>query len=269
MSKNIIFGTGLSSYKDYNGLKTVCKVAMENGISRFDTAPSYQTEALLSNVIKECANELGMSRANYSIQTKIDPIQMYNLAVEVYFMEKLKEMKLEYIDSLLIHWPLEKYMHQTWEALKHLQKDGITKKIGICNLRIRHLKKLNEQGIYPEILQIERHPLNTFEEETAWCRKNGVILQDYSPLCKMHPRIKENMALNNIARKHNKDIGQIVLRWHIDTGATPIFTSKNPTRIKRYSSIFDFSLTKEEINIISSANCNHKLYLESLVCPGF
>ena len=123
--------------------------------------------------------------------------------------------------------------------------------------------------IIPEILQIERHPLNTFDKEVKWCHANGVWLQDYSPLCKMHPRIQEDEKLNSIARNHNKELGQIILRWHLDTGATPIFTSKSPERIKLYSQLFDFCLSKDEIDTISRTNCNHKLYLESLICPGF
>ena len=85
----------------------------------------------------------------------------------------------------------------------------------------------------------------------------------------MHPRISENIELRNIAQKHNRNVGQIILRWHIDSGAYPVFTSTKPERIIQYSQLDDFSLTQDEINIISSLNCNHKLYLESLVCPGF
>lgn len=269
MSKDIIFGSGLSSYKDFDGLRTVCLAALQSGIVQFDTAPSYKTEALLSAAVKSCAGELGLGREDYSIQTKIDPIQMYNGDIETYLWGKLQEMGLEYIDKLLIHWPLEKYLSQTWEAMLRLKGCGLTRKVGICNLRYRHLEKLKNRGIEPEILQIERHPLNTFESEAAWCRENGVELQDYSPLCKMHPRIQENEALASIARDHNKELGQIVLRWHIDTGATPIFTSKNPERIRQYAQIFDFRLSGEELKIISQLNCNHKLYLESLICPGF
>ena len=269
MSKEIIFGSGLSSYKEIYGLCKVCKVALENGISSFDTAPSYRTEALLSKAIRTCASELGLKRENYSIQTKIDPIQMYNGNIEEYFKGKLKEMQLEYVDSLLIHWPVQRYLYDAWNSLVKLKKDGLVKYIGICNLRIRHLENLSDDGIIPEILQIERHPLNTFREEAEWCVRNSVVLQDYSPLCKMHPLIKNNECVTSIAKKYGKDIGQVILRWHIDTGAVPVFTSKNPNRVKLYSELWDFELSKEDIEAIYSINLNHKIYLESLLCPGF
>lgn len=269
MNKDLIFGSGVSSCKDFLGLKSVCKVALENGIVKFDTAPSYKTEELISRAVHECSVELGLSRNNYFIQTKIDPIQMYNANIEEYFYGKLKSMNLDYVDSLLIHWPVRKYFLSAWESICKLKEKSFVRKVGICNLRIRQLNELKNMGILPEIVQIERHPLNTFQSEIDFCKTNGIAIQDYSPLCKMNDRLRNNLELKKISENHGKDIGQIILRWHIDTGATPIFTSTKPTRVKLYSEIFDFTLSEDEVRIISSLNCNHKLYLESLVCPGF
>lgn len=267
--KRMIFGSGLSACKDFEGLYKVCKVALSCGIMSFDTAPSYRTESLISSAVSKSAVELGLSRDDYQIQTKIDPIQMYNGNVEMYFLGKLKEMQLDYVDSLLIHWPVEKYLVKTWESCLSLKKDGYVKHIGICNLRLRHLNKYKEIGIIPEILQIERHPLNTFEDEVQYCKENGIQLQDYSPLCKMHPKIKENEELKALVQKYQRDLGEIILRWHIDTGAIPVFTSTKPQRIEQYSHVEDFTLSQDDIKVISEMNCNHKLYLESLLCPGF
>ncbi len=269
MSKPLIFGSGVSSHKDLSGLVEVCRSAIINDIRTFDTAPSYRTEEVLCSALCICSKELGLCREDLKIQTKIDPIQMYNGNIEDYFKRKLEKMQLYYVDALLIHWPVHDYFMRTWESMLRLKEDGYTKKTGICNLRLPHLLELESTGIVPEILQIERHPLNTFEKETAYCRNHGIIQQDYSPLCKMHPRIKENPELRMIAERHGKDTGQIVLRWHIDTGAVPVFTSTKPERVASYSHIDEFCLSYDEIEQISSLNVNHKLYLESLVCPGF
>lgn len=267
--KNIIFGTGVSSSKDEKGLLSVCWEAMKSGITKFDTAPSYKTEEVLSKVLRKCAADLGMRRENYYIQTKIDPIQMYNGKIEEYFREKLAIMQLDYVDALLVHWPVKNYFKRTWTEMQKLKAVGLTKEIGICNLRYTQMCELEKEGIIPAIIQIERHPLNTFEREVAFCQRHNIWLQDYSPLCKMHTKIRECDNVKKIAKTHNRDIGQIILRWHLDTGATPIFTSTKTQRVGLYSNIFDFHLSKEEIEDISGLNCNHKLYLESLVCPGY
>lgn len=267
--KPLIFGSGASAFKDYAGLLSVCRAALAGGITAFDTAPSYRTEEVLSRAVAQCAGEMGLHREDYEMQTKIDPIQMYNGNVVEYFKGKLSEMRLDYVDTLLIHWPLDNYLRRTWEEMTRLKEMGLTRQIGICNLRVRHLRALAGEGILPDVLQIERHPLNTFDDEMEFCRNRGIPVQAYSPLCKMHPRIKGDERLQAIASRHNRDLGQILLRWHIDTGDTPIFTSKRQERVALYSHIDGFALTDEDIATISSLDCRHKLYLESLLCPGF
>ena len=266
---NLIFGSGISSFKEYEDLKNTCRNAMNHGIHKFDTAPSYKTEEIVSTALIEIQKELGLHRDNWYIQTKIDPIQMYEGGVVEYFKGKLSKMKLDYVDCLLIHWPLKKYLEKTWDEMHRLKDCGLTRKIGICNLRISHLESLRDKGIRPEVLQIERHPLNTFQKENDFCQGNGIEVQDYSPLCKMHPLLKNSVLLDDIAKKYNKNVGQIILRWHIDTGTIPIFTTKNTKRLEEYSDIDNFILENGDIEKISSLNINHKLYLESLVCPGF
>lgn len=266
---DLIFGSGASACKDSSGLLAVCRSAMLNGIRKFDTAPSYRTEEMLSQAVLTCAGELGIDREEYFMQTKIDPIQMYNGNIGEYFESKLCEMRLEYVDSLLIHWPVRNYLVKTWESMLRIKERGYARKIGICNLRVRHLEELLALGIEPEIVQVERHPLNTFSEEVRFCHEHGVELQDYSPLCKMHPVLRNNEKLAVIAHRHGCSIGQVILRWHLDTGASAVFTSTKPTRVSEYAQIKNFSLSGEEINTVSSLNCNHKLYLESLLCPGF
>lgn len=267
--KKLIFGSGVSSFKDVEGLKKMCSVAIDNGIMAFDTAPSYHTEEALSEALLQVLNEAGKTREQIHIQTKIDPIQMYHGQVEKYFEEKLNSMHLDYVDALLIHWPIHTSLCRTWEELKSIKRNGLARKIGICNLRISHLRELKGIGVIPEILQIERHPLNTFMEEVRFCEENNITLQDYSPLCKMHPLLRDNMLLKEMSERYGESVGSIILKWHIDTGAVPIFTSKNPGRIAEYSNIDSFQLSNEDIEKITSLNINHKLYLESLVCAGF
>ena len=267
--KPLIFGSGLSSYKDVAGLTSMCATAIDNGIMAFDTAPSYRTEEMLSQALHAVMQRKGIGRSEITIQTKIDPIQMYNGNIRAYFEDKLLAMKLDYVDALLIHWPVCKYFKQTWKEIQKLKKAGLTRRTGICNLRIEYLRELKSEGIVPEVLQIERHPLNTFMDEAVFCRNNGIELQDYSPLCKMHPQLSDSQLLKDIARKYNRSVGLIILRWHIDTGAIPVFTSKKASRIEEYADIDSFMLSDEDCALIASLNVNHKLYLESLICPGF
>lgn len=267
--KPLIFGTGLSSGKDYETLKKCCSTAIDSGICSFDTAPSYKTEGVLGQVLNDIIKEKQITREYLHIQTKIDPIQMYEGHIEKHVEGVLRSMQLDYFDCLLIHWPVYKYLRRTWEALVEIKYKGVAKSIGICNLRESHLQELKGIEIVPDVLQIERHPLNIFEAERRFCEVNGIALQDYSPLCKMHPLLKESKELAKIADLHDCGIGEVILCWHIQTGAIPIFTSTKPSRIEGYANLEKIVLTESELATVSALNINHKLYLESLICPGF
>ena len=269
-TKKLIFGTGVSSSKDYDGLKTVVRSALKSGIYSFDTAPSYKTEAVLGRILGELSDEMGIGREKLFIQTKIDAWQMQesNGNIEKYVVSAMKQLGVEYLDALLIHWPVPEYFDRTWEIFVKLRNDGIVRKIGVCNVRLRHLKKYVEFDTVPDLIQIERNPLRTCEKEISFCHEHGIEVQAYSPLCKMDERLRDSEILKEISQGRGKSLGQTVLRWHIDTGVTPIFTSKKPQRVREYAEIFDFELSKMEIDRISSLNIDYKMYLESMACPG-
>ena len=265
----IVIGTfGNTKYTD---LLKVVKTGVSIGVSAFDTAPSYGTEKMLGNALQYCMKMYNLNREDLFISDKIDAWQMQesNGAVKHYIEKAVEEMGIQYIDVLFIHWPIEDYLPQTWECLNKLKRIGLVKEIGICNVRKRHLKKWKLIGIEPQLIQIERHPLRTCDEDLQYCKVNMIKVFSYSPLCRMDPQIQSSPILQSLSEKYRKTIGQIVLRWHIDSGTIPIFMSRNPVRIKENVDLFDFSLTQDEIVSIGSLNKNHKIFLESWGCPGF
>ena len=57
--------------------------------------------------------------------------------------------------------------------------------------------------------------------------------------------------LINLAKKYNKTVPQIILRWHIEKGNIIFPKSSNPLHIKENWDIFNFKLTKEEVEKIN------------------
>ncbi|MCM1078507.1 MAG: aldo/keto reductase [Bacteroidales bacterium] len=262
---------GTFQNKNYKSLLDVVRVSVENGFFGFDTAPSYGTELYLGRAIRECCNAMNLKRENFFLSDKVDAWQMYKSDGEIrpYVENALKKIDTEYIDLLYIHWPIDKYLDKTWRCFMELVSEGIVKNVGICNVRVRHLKQWESRGINPNYVQIERHPLRTCSAELDYCAQHKIKVFAYSPLCRMHPMIKDSSYLESLSEKYKKKVAQIILRWHIDSGVIPVFMSTKPSRIKENIDIFDFSLTDEEINVISSMNQNYKIFLESWGCPGF
>ena len=263
---------GTFQTKDENTLYKVIESAFKSHIYSFDTAPSYQTEELLGSIILQLAEKYSIYRGKIQINDKIDDGQMYESKghIRKYVEEALIKMKIDYIDTLFIHWPFERYLYETWDCVNNLKKEGIIKKAGLCNVRVRHLRKIIEAtNMKPDVIQIERHPLRTCNEEVKFCKENTIDIQAYSPLCRMHDDLKNSKVLNDIANKYTKSIAQIILRWHVDTGVTPVFMTTKPERIIENSDIFNFFLNKDDITAINSLDINFKLFLESYCCPGF
>ena len=84
----------------------------------------------------------------------------------------------------------------------------------------------------------------------------------------MDKRLTGSRGLQELGRKYNKSIPQIILRWHIDTKVIPVFMSNKAERIRENANIYDFSLQQCEIEDINSLNINYKLFVESLSNPG-
>lgn len=262
---------GTFQNKEYKTLLNVVKTSVKSGFMGFDTAPSYATEIQLGRAIRTCYDEFGLKREDFFVSDKIDVWQMYETQgnVRKFVIESLKKLDFDYLDILWVHWPFENLIYKTWDCFLKMQKEGLVKDIGICNVRTRHLIKWHEYNIRPKNIQIERHPLRVCNEEMKYCKDNNITVFSYSPLCRMHPDLKNNTMLKVLAEKYGVNVGQIILRWQIDSGAIPIFMSKKPNRIIENSLVMKFKLSSEEIYNISKLNKNYKIFLESWGCPGF
>lgn len=262
---------GTFQNNNYSELLNVVCAAVECGYTGFDTAPSYKSEVALGMAIHEAGKRYNLSRDKFFISDKIDAWQMQegNGDIRKFVTEAILKMDIGYVDLLLVHWPVPEYLDNTWKCFEQLYIEGLVKNIGICNVRVRHLKKCIEYNITPQYIQIERHPLRTCEAELDFCREHNIKVMSYSPICQMDERLKHSEILQRLSLKYKKNIGQIILRWHIDTGCIPVFMSKKPDRVRKNLDIFDFYLTEDEINDISSLNIRYKLFLESWGCAGF
>ena len=269
MRPKIVLGTFQNN--NYQDLLKVVDAAFQNGCTAFDTAPSYGTEVDLGKALKACMEEHQVNRKEVFVSDKVDAWQMIKGRgdVSAYIQGALEKMNLEYFDIVWIHWPIAELVEPTWRSLQELQSKGIVKNIGISNVRVRHLENMAQYDILPKYIQIERHPLRVCQDEMDYCKRLSIEVFSYSPICRMHKDLKESALLKQIAEKYHKNIGQVILRWHIDTHATPVFMSKNPKRVSENLDVFDFKLTEKEVEAISCLNQNYKIFLESWGCPGF
>lgn len=223
--------------------------AIDAGYRLIDTAYNYENEGTVGEAVRRST----VARQDLRITSKLPGrYHEYSKAVPT-IQESLYRANLDYYDLYLIHWPNPKqdvYV-EAWQALIEAKKWGLVRSIGVCNFLPEHMERLEkETGVKPSINQIELHPLFNQADMRKWHEENNIATESWSPLIRAND-ILTNSAIAEIAAKHNKSASQVILRWHHQLGAIPIPKSASPKRQLENISIFDFSLSEEEMNIIN------------------
>ncbi|RDW18012.1 aldo/keto reductase [Oceanobacillus chungangensis] len=223
--------------------------AIEIGYRLIDTAYNYENEGTVGEAIRRST----VPREELRITSKLPGrYHEYNKAVTT-IQESLYRANLDYYDLYLIHWPNPKQDHyvEAWQALIDAKKWGLIRSIGVCNFLPEHLVRLEkETGVLPSINQIELHPFFNQEEQRKWHMEHNVKTESWSPLARAND-VLQNDKLQKIADSHNKTISQVILRWHHQLGAIPIPKSASPVRQLENISIFDFSLSDAEMELVA------------------
>ena len=289
---NVVPPVGLGTFPmQGNELSNATKECIKAGYRLIDTSDDYEGEIGIGLGCQSLIDEGFCKREDIFIQTKISNNDSYNDEPlrAIYFTENscfmrrhtiedivrekvetsLRELKTDYLDSLLLHFPYEPFYIDAWKVLIKIQEEGIARYIGVSNFHPRHIERLVEKtGITPTMNEIYLSPIGAKEDQVQYANNKGIVLMTYSPLMDlMHNRIPTDY-LEVLSQKYKKTIAQIVLRWNIDRGSIPLPKSSNINRLRQNIDILDFSLTTEEVQSISSLNQDYQYLPESLNCPG-
>lgn len=116
---------------------------------------------------------------------------------------------------------------------------------------------MKDTEIKPMVNQVEYHPRLTQKKVQAFCQEHGIQLEAWSPL--MQGQLLDNEVLAEIASKYSKSVAQIILRWDLQNGVVTIPKSTKEHRIIENSIVFDFELTKEDMQRIDDLNQDHRM----------
>ncbi len=228
---------------------SIVKTAIDIGYRSIDTAAIYGNEAGVGRGIAESS----VKREDLFIATKLWNDRHGHDSTKEAFDESLEKLGLDYVDLYLIHWPVPKVgmFVEAWECMIQLRDEGRAKSIGVCNFNINHLEQLlDETGVLPVVNQIELHPQFQQAELRDFHAEHDIITEAWSPLGR--GRLWEEPTLNRIARKHQRSVAQVMLRWHTQLGNMVIPKSVTPDRLKENWHIFDFILDDDDMAAISA-----------------
>lgn len=242
---------GYGTFPQKENLAENVPLAYNIGYQMVDTSDNYHNEAFVGE---------GLSKIDANGMVVISkfsqPLRTSNL--ERCFIETQK--KLGQVDLYLMHWPFPYLWEKEWRMMEELYLKGSVKGIGVCNFDIGYLKRLLKIcRVKPVINQFERHPLFQQAELVKMCKDNNIQVMSYSPVARMDSELQNHPILKSLGEKYGKSINQIILRWHIDTQCIPIPASSSENHIRENFDVFDFHLTKEEIESINSMEAGKRI----------
>lgn len=268
------FSFGMSFIKDRQNYEGYCKIinsAIDGGFRWFDSARDYGNEAIVGKAIKAVCAAKGIQRNEIFITTKVGNSQQAKGNLKKEIEMSLNNLKTDYIDVWMLHWPYSEFYIDSWQQMIDIYKEGKVRAIGICNMNAYYLNRLiaAEVELLPMVIQNEIHPFNNDADFIASCIEHKILFEAHTSCGSMIDKVMENRILIKLGLKHNKTISQIILRWHYQKGRVAITRSKNLQRCLTLLDIFDFSLSVDEINSIDLLNENYCVIPKSLCCIGY
>lgn len=266
---NKIPEVALGVYKMQDGATTVqaIKNALDIGYRHIDTAAFYHNEAEVGQAIRES----NVPREEIFVTTKIWPDRIREGTQREAFEESDRALGLDYIDLLLVHWPVAGKVKETWAIFQDIQKTGKVRSIGLSNHRIEDIQTIQEMdGEQPVVNQIEVHPYFQQNELVNYCHENQICVEAWGPLCSGKNDLLQEPLLVEFGKKYKKNPAQIVLRWHVQRNIIPLPKSAHLERQKENIDLFDFELTRADMEAIAKMDrTDGRLGYDPAVFGGF
>lgn len=280
-----IGGAGWDSYSDESRMDAI-KAALECGINFIDTAPAYNA-GKAECYIGETLNKL-KKRREVVISTKcgnkfVDGKYLRCGSKESILKqcdESLKNLKTDYIDIYLVHWPdPDVELEETIDAVSTLKKEGKILHAGVSNFskeQIEEAQKYCEiEAFQPQYSLADRKD----EKLIRWAYEQGLGIMTYGTLGggiltgnyrklrtfeqtdsrnRFYPYFKEPLfskamelltVMDQIAEERNVSLAQIAEKWVLQKRfvSSCIIGAQSRARVEENCRNLEWELTDNEI----------------------
>ena len=245
---------GLGVWKADNGQEAIDAIhwALATGYRHIDTASIYKNEEAVGRALKTAATP----RDQVWLTTKIWNDDIRQERTTAALDEALARLDTDYVDLLLLHWPVDGY-RKAWTELEQALSAGKVRTIGLSNFMDEHVEDILEHGeIVPAVNQIEYHPYLVQADAISACDEYDIAITAWSPL--MQGNFKDEPLFDQIAGEYNKTPAQVILRWCLQNDIIVIPKSTNKGRIEENGKIFDFELSEDHMIAIDELERGHR-----------
>jgi diketogulonate reductase-like aldo/keto reductase len=234
---------GLGVWQSDNGKEAIDAIhwAFEAGYRHVDTARIYRNEEAVGKAIRTAS----LPRDQVWLTTKIWNDDIRQKRTTEALDESLRRLKTDYVDLLLLHWPVDGSM-AAWQELERAVEAGKARSIGLSNFMETNLEEILAVGdTIPAVNQIEYHPYLVQAEAISACDEHDIAITAWSPL--MQGNFKQEPLFEELGEKYGKSAAQVVLRWCLQNDVIVIPKSVHQGRIEENGQIFDFELSESDM----------------------
>jgi diketogulonate reductase-like aldo/keto reductase len=252
-----ILGFGVYQIPDAAECERAVSDALAAGYRLIDTAAAYMNEEAVGRAIRQS----GIPRQEMFVTTKLWIQDAGYEKAKAAFERSTQKLGLDVLDLYLIHQPFGD-VHGSWRAMEELHREGRIRAIGVSNfLPDRLVDLIVHNQVVPAVNQVETHPFQQQVEAAGVMKKEGVQIESWGPFAEGRNGLFQNELLGEIAKRHEKSVAQVVLRWLVQRGVVAIPKSVQKQRIVENFDVFDFELTGEEMQRIASLDTGRSLFL--------
>ena len=260
---------GLGTWQAPKGqVRDAVKAALETGYVHLDCAAAYANEDEVGEALEDAFARGVATRTDLFVTSKLWNDRRRPEDVRAGLLQTLKDLRLEYLDLYLIHWPVcwrrgtlmqddaDASILECWRELERCVDEGLIRSIGVSNFSRPKLEELiRDARVKPAVNQIESHPLLPNTELVRWCQSNDIAVTAYSPLAQ-GGAVFADSTVTSIADKHGVTPAQVLLRWNVERGVVVIPKSVTPKRIAQNAEVFGFGLDDDDMRRMESLDAN-------------
>jgi alcohol dehydrogenase (NADP+) len=274
---SVIPRLGLGTFiMESNQIPKAISSSINLGYKRIDCAPVYFNEEHVGDALQSALTTGMVNRDDLFVVSKLPNCFHREKHVEMALKKTLADLRLDYLDLYLIHWPtafqpvlpipMDKRgwenedidesgdgeridttvsIHETWRAMEQLVDMGLVKNIGVSNFPVSLLHELMTRATIPPLVnQVEAHPYLQQAKLLKYMLARGVHFQAFSPLGTpgfkeaQEPNVMDDRVLKSLALKHNVTVAQICLTWAIQRGTSVVAKSVSAERQAENINIF-------------------------------
>lgn len=245
---------GLGVWQSGNGTEVINAIhwALDAGYRHVDTASIYKNEEATGKALATASTP----RDQVWLTTKIWNDDIRQGRTTDALEESLKRLQTDYVDLLLLHWPVDGY-EKAWGELESALESGKARAIGLSNFMPEHLDDILRVGdTVPAVNQIEYHPYLVQADTISACDEHDIAITAWSPL--MQGNFKDEPLFAEIGEHYDKTAAQVILRWCLQNDVIAIPKSTNEGRIRENGDVFDFELSEDHLVAIDELERGHR-----------